>query len=79
MSKGATNHLTTMMAADFATRNIRVRVNCIAPGPFPSEITRPWYKGELMTSADADSATGSLLPIPAARGGKCVVACIVVL
>ncbi|KAK7460510.1 hypothetical protein VKT23_009230 [Stygiomarasmius scandens] len=38
-SKAGVDHLTTTMATEFALSNIPVRVNCIAPGAFPSEIT----------------------------------------
>jgi NAD(P)-dependent dehydrogenase (short-subunit alcohol dehydrogenase family) len=68
MSKGAVNHLTMMLAADFATRNIRVRVNSIAPGVFPSEINQ--FNGDIATAEEADRAAGTLLPLPSRRAGK---------
>ncbi|CUA67901.1 hypothetical protein RSOLAG22IIIB_13562 [Rhizoctonia solani] len=39
LSKGAMNHLTKMLSTELALRNIPIRVNSIAPGPFPSQLT----------------------------------------
>lgn len=38
-SKGATIHLNKMLASEIAKNGIKVRVNSIAPGVFPSEMT----------------------------------------
>ncbi|KAI1080138.1 hypothetical protein F5B20DRAFT_540931 [Whalleya microplaca] len=38
-SKGAANHLTRMLASEIASNKLKVRVNAIAPGVFPSEMT----------------------------------------
>jgi NAD(P)-dependent dehydrogenase (short-subunit alcohol dehydrogenase family) len=38
-SKAATVHLTRMLAAEIASNGLKVRVNAIAPGVFPSEMT----------------------------------------
>ncbi|KAH4054442.1 hypothetical protein HBH49_080340 [Parastagonospora nodorum] len=38
-SKGATIHLNKMLATEIAKNGIKVRVNSIAPGVFPSEMT----------------------------------------
>ncbi|KAI9904472.1 hypothetical protein N3K66_001001 [Trichothecium roseum] len=66
-SKGAAVHLTRMMAAEVAANNLRIRVNGIAPGVFPSE----------MTAKDSDEQQKSFIPkdkyadkVPAERPGK---------
>jgi NAD(P)-dependent dehydrogenase (short-subunit alcohol dehydrogenase family) len=38
-SKAATIHLTRMLASEIASNGLKVRVNSIAPGVFPSEMT----------------------------------------
>ena len=38
-SKGAANHLTKMLASEISNHGMKVRVNAIAPGVFPSEMT----------------------------------------
>lgn len=38
-SKGATVHLTRMLAHEVASSGLKIRVNGIAPGVFPSEMT----------------------------------------
>lgn len=68
-SKAAAIHLNRMLAGELASNNIRVRVNSIAPGVFPSEMT---------AKKPADPASQkSELPVekfvnkvPAARPGK---------
>ncbi|KEY65271.1 hypothetical protein S7711_01789 [Stachybotrys chartarum IBT 7711] len=66
-SKGAFQHLTRMMASEFLLSGVRVRINAIAPGVFPSE----------MTAGDSNDAQKSHIPkekyegkVPAARPGK---------
>jgi NAD(P)-dependent dehydrogenase (short-subunit alcohol dehydrogenase family) len=49
-AKGATVHLTKLMSAEF--QKIRIRVNSIAPGYFPSE----------MTAKESDDQQKSQLP-----------------
>ncbi|CAE6486349.1 unnamed protein product [Rhizoctonia solani] len=39
LSKAALNHLTKMLSTELALRSISIRVNSIAPGPFPSQLT----------------------------------------
>ena len=38
-SKGAANHLTKMLASEIANAGLKIRINAIAPGYFPSEMT----------------------------------------
>ncbi|KAI8934654.1 hypothetical protein NX059_008344 [Plenodomus lindquistii] len=66
-SKGATVHLNKMLAAEIAKCGIKVRVNSIAPGVFPSEMT---------TNDSRDDNQKSEMPkehkegLPAQRPGK---------
>ncbi|KAJ3466737.1 hypothetical protein MRS44_004301 [Fusarium solani] len=66
-SKGASEHLTRMLASEIAGNNLKIRVNGIAPGVFPSE----------MTTEGSDEAQKSSIPrekyaekVPAGRPGK---------
>ena len=38
-SKGAANHVTRMLASEVSNSGVKVRINAIAPGVFPSEMT----------------------------------------
>lgn len=67
-SKAAAEHLTRMMAAEIAEAGLKIRVNSIAPGVFPSEMTE---------KVESDDRQKSHLPkskmegqIPAQRPGK---------
>ncbi|KAJ5782384.1 Short chain dehydrogenase/reductase family [Penicillium paradoxum] len=66
-TKAAAIHLTKMLAQEVSSSKLRVRVNNIAPGVFPSE----------MTAGESDEAQKSYIPaekyrekVPAARPGK---------
>jgi NAD(P)-dependent dehydrogenase (short-subunit alcohol dehydrogenase family) len=66
-SKGAAVHLTRMLAAEIVSNKLKIRVNSIAPGVFPSE----------MTTDGSDEAQKSFIPkekyeekVPAGRAGK---------
>jgi NAD(P)-dependent dehydrogenase (short-subunit alcohol dehydrogenase family) len=66
-SKGAAIHLIRMLASEIAANGHKIRVNSIAPGVFPSE----------MTADDSDEFQKSHLPkekyakkVPAARPGR---------
>ncbi|KAL2872773.1 SDR family NAD(P)-dependent oxidoreductase [Aspergillus lucknowensis] len=66
-SKAAVIHLTKMLAHEIASSNLRIRVNNIAPGVFPSE----------MTAGESDDKQKSAIPkekyeqkVPARRPGK---------
>jgi len=66
-SKGATIHLNRMLASEIADQGLKIRVNSIAPGVFPSE----------MTADDSGKDQKSHIPkekyaekVPASRPGK---------
>jgi len=65
-SKAAAIHLNTLLATELANNSIKIRVNSIAPGVFPSEMT---------AKEESDSTNKSSLPkdkmssIPAQRPG----------
>ncbi|KAK3937580.1 NAD(P)-binding protein [Diplogelasinospora grovesii] len=66
-SKAAAIHLTRMLAAEIAENKHKIRVNSIAPGVFPSE----------MTASESDKYQKSHIPkekyaekVPAARPGR---------
>ncbi|KAI1339204.1 hypothetical protein F5Y15DRAFT_383430 [Xylariaceae sp. FL0016] len=66
-SKGAANHLTRMLASEIASNKLKIRVNAIAPGVFPSE----------MTTNESGEDQKSFIPrekyedkVPAGRPGK---------
>ncbi|KAF4210482.1 hypothetical protein CNMCM8980_009410 [Aspergillus fumigatiaffinis] len=66
-SKGAAIHVSRMLAHEIASSNLKIRVNNIAPGVFPSE----------MTAQESDEKQKSFLPkekyegkVPAGRPGK---------
>lgn len=66
-SKAAANHVTRMLASEIASNGIKVRVNAVAPGVFPSE----------MTASESDEQQKSHIPkekyeekVPAARPGR---------
>lgn len=66
-SKGAAIHLTRLLAHEIQSSNLKIRVNSIAPGVFPSE----------MTTEGSDEKQKSAIPkekyeekVPAGRPGK---------
>ncbi|KAI0430291.1 hypothetical protein F5Y09DRAFT_308081 [Xylaria sp. FL1042] len=67
-SKAAANHLTRMLATELAAENrIRVRVNAIAPGVFPSEMTAGESRGDQKSELPKEKFVDK---VPAARPGK---------
>ena len=66
-SKAATIHLTKLLAAEVANNGLKIRINSIAPGVFPSE----------MTASESDDKQKSAIPkekyedkVPASRPGR---------
>lgn len=65
-SKAAAIHLTKMLAAETAENGLKVRINSIAPGVFPSEMTA----GESGHDQKSHVEKGKYEKIPAKRPGK---------
>ncbi|KAB5592312.1 Short chain dehydrogenase/reductase family protein [Ceratobasidium theobromae] len=61
-SKAAGNHLTKMLSTELALRNIPIRVNAIAPGAFPTEMTN-------LQAKNVDKVALGISKVPSARGG----------
>ncbi|EEB98600.1 hypothetical protein MPER_01864, partial [Moniliophthora perniciosa FA553] len=68
VSKAGLNHLTSVLATEFALKGIPVRVNAIVPGLFESEITSG-TPGGVETLAKS-AIPGALNPIPLRRPGR---------
>jgi NAD(P)-dependent dehydrogenase (short-subunit alcohol dehydrogenase family) len=66
-SKAAASHLSKMLATELALRDIPIRVNAIAPGAWPSEMTR--NQGKTLSGPVANKIAGGIMKIPADRGG----------
>ncbi|KAG8773817.1 Splicing factor [Ceratobasidium sp. 428] len=66
-AKAATIHLTKMFATELALKNIPVRVNSIAPGMFPSEMTD--HQGKHLPAEKVDSIGKGVTGVPMKRGG----------
>ncbi|KAK7439361.1 hypothetical protein VKT23_017585 [Stygiomarasmius scandens] len=67
VSKAGINHLSQSMSIEFAVNKIPVRVNCIEPGMFPSELmgTR-----EELTKVAKEPRPGGFMAAPIGRAGK---------
>ncbi|KAG6336480.1 hypothetical protein ID866_2594 [Astraeus odoratus] len=70
VSKAATIHLTTMLAQEFRKRAVLVRVNSIAPGLFPSEMTAGGSDEQNKSVLPSGKEFGEKKGIPANRPGS---------
>ena len=66
-SKAAAVHLTRMLSAEIASNGLRIRVNSIAPGVFPSEMTAGESGSDQKSHIEKKKYEGK---VPAARPGK---------
>ncbi|CAE6456114.1 unnamed protein product [Rhizoctonia solani] len=66
-AKAASIHLTKMFSTELAIKGIPVRVNSIAPGMFPSEMTG--HQGQQMSGEKASSIGKGITGVPMQRGG----------
>ena len=65
-SKGAANHLTKMLASEVANHGLKVRINAIAPGVFPSEMTA----GDSKENQKSEIPAEKYAHLPARRPGN---------
>lgn len=63
-SKAAASHMTKMLATELAVKGVNVRVNAVAPGVWPSEMTL-----EHIGADTVDKIGKGLQPVPAKRAG----------
>ncbi|KAH9939232.1 NAD-P-binding protein [Epithele typhae] len=70
VSKAAAIHLSTLLAQEFRRPGVRVRVNSIAPGIFPSEMTTEDSDEANKSRIDAAPDYGQKKGIPAGRAGS---------
>ena len=66
-SKAATIHLNRMLAAEIAEQGLKIRVNTIAPGVFPSEMTASESDEHQKSHIEKDKYADK---VPAARPGN---------
>ncbi|KAK5946657.1 hypothetical protein PMZ80_000800 [Knufia obscura] len=66
-SKAAAIHLTTMLSSEISTNGIKVRINSIAPGVFPSEMTQGESGGDQKSELPKEKYESKT---PARRPGK---------
>lgn len=65
-SKGAAIHLNRMLASEIASQGMKIRVNSIAPGVFPSEMTADGSGSDQKSHIEK----GKYEKVPAKRPGK---------
>jgi NAD(P)-dependent dehydrogenase (short-subunit alcohol dehydrogenase family) len=56
-----------MLATEFALKKLPIRVNCIAPGVYATEMT--FREGGVFTEEETNAVGKGLLPVPARRNG----------
>ncbi|KAI1658743.1 hypothetical protein F4813DRAFT_356139 [Daldinia decipiens] len=66
-SKGAAIHLTRMLASEVAANKLKIRINSIAPGVFPSEMTTDGSNQGQKSHIDKEKYESK---VPAGRPGK---------
>ena len=66
-SKGAAHHVTTLLANEVANNGLKVRINAIAPGVFPSEMTAKESGEDQKSHIEKEKFEGK---VPARRPGK---------
>jgi NAD(P)-dependent dehydrogenase (short-subunit alcohol dehydrogenase family) len=66
-SKGAAIHLNRLLASEIAENGLKIRVNAIAPGVFPSEMTAGDSNDQQKSHIDKEKYAGK---VPANRPGK---------
>ena len=69
VSKGAANHLNKMLATELANNKVKIRVNAIAPGVYPSEMTAS-SSSESTNKSELDKTGMGLADIPSQRPGN---------
>ncbi|KAK0443535.1 hypothetical protein EV421DRAFT_1946871 [Armillaria borealis] len=70
VSKSASIQLTRLLAQEFKRPGVNVRVNSIAPGIFPSEMTTSGSNEQNKSTIPTDTDYGEKKGIPAGRPGK---------
>ena len=65
-SKAAAIHLTKMLASEISNKGIKIRINSIAPGVFPSEMTAGESGDDMKSSLPKESKS----MLPSERPGK---------
>ncbi|KZT29457.1 NAD-P-binding protein [Neolentinus lepideus HHB14362 ss-1] len=69
VSKGAAIHLNTLLAQELRRPGVKVRVNSVAPGIFPSEMTTNESNEANKSEIPTDESYGEKKGIPAGRPG----------
>jgi len=67
-SKAAADRMTQILATEFALKDVKVRVNAIAPGLFPSAMVD--REGGEFGAEETTKRSGAIVPVPGGRSGK---------